>query len=113
LAEIPTVLFVCVHNAGRSQMAAALVAHHAAGAVEVRSAVKGAIFGAVAAIEGSASCASLRGTRPAHPSPIRGSRTQSAVSTSGDTHRHMSSRTALGRRCVQTNGIRQRDGIHG
>jgi arsenate reductase len=45
LAEIPTVLFVCVHNAGRSQMAAALVAHHAAGAVEVRSAVKGAISG--------------------------------------------------------------------
>jgi arsenate reductase len=27
-----------VHNAGRSQMAAALLAHHAAGAVEVRSA---------------------------------------------------------------------------
>ncbi|OZM79944.1 arsenate reductase ArsC [Pseudonocardia sp. MH-G8] len=35
---IPTVLFVCVHNAGRSQMAAALLAHHAHGAVEVRSA---------------------------------------------------------------------------
>jgi arsenate reductase (thioredoxin) len=35
---IPTVLFVCVHNAGRSQMAAALLAHHARGAVEVRSA---------------------------------------------------------------------------
>ena len=32
------VLFVCVHNAGRSQMAAALLAHHARGAVEVRSA---------------------------------------------------------------------------
>ncbi len=32
------VLFVCVHNAGRSQMAAALLAHHAQGAVEVRSA---------------------------------------------------------------------------
>ena len=27
----PQVLFVCVHNAGRSQMAAALLAHHAAG----------------------------------------------------------------------------------
>ncbi|MFO7590339.1 MAG: arsenate reductase ArsC, partial [Acidimicrobiia bacterium] len=24
----PEVLFVCVHNAGRSQMAAALLAHH-------------------------------------------------------------------------------------
>jgi arsenate reductase (thioredoxin) len=38
MAPIPTVLFVCVHNAGRSQMAAALLAHHAHGAVEVRSA---------------------------------------------------------------------------
>ncbi len=38
MAAIPTVLFVCVHNAGRSQMAAALLAHHASGAVEVRSA---------------------------------------------------------------------------
>jgi arsenate reductase len=34
----PEVLFVCVHNAGRSQMAAALLAHHAAGRVRVRSA---------------------------------------------------------------------------
>ena len=34
----PEVLFVCVHNAGRSQMAAALLAHHAGGAVDVRSA---------------------------------------------------------------------------
>ncbi len=33
-----TVLFVCVHNAGRSQMAAALLHHHAAGRVAVRSA---------------------------------------------------------------------------
>ncbi|GAB3892926.1 arsenate reductase ArsC [Kibdelosporangium lantanae] len=32
------VLFVCVHNAGRSQMAAALLHHHAAGRVVVRSA---------------------------------------------------------------------------
>jgi arsenate reductase len=38
MAEIPTILFVCVHNAGRSQMAAALLARHAAGAVEIRSA---------------------------------------------------------------------------
>ena len=36
--HIPEVLFVCVHNAGRSQMAAALLAHHAAGRVAVRSA---------------------------------------------------------------------------
>jgi arsenate reductase len=34
----PEVLFVCVHNAGRSQMAAALLHHHARGAVTVRSA---------------------------------------------------------------------------
>ena len=32
------VLFVCVHNAGRSQMAAALLEHHAKGRVSVRSA---------------------------------------------------------------------------
>ncbi len=34
----PSVLFVCVHNAGRSQMAAALLARHADGRVDVRSA---------------------------------------------------------------------------
>jgi arsenate reductase len=34
----PEVLFVCVHNAGRSQMAAALLDHHADGRVQVRSA---------------------------------------------------------------------------
>ena len=34
----PQVLFVCVHNAGRSQMAAAILQHHAAGRVDVRSA---------------------------------------------------------------------------
>ncbi|MBF0689445.1 MAG: arsenate reductase ArsC [Cellulomonas sp.] len=34
----PTVLFVCVHNAGRSQMAAGWLRHLSGGAVEVRSA---------------------------------------------------------------------------
>ena len=34
----PEVLFVCIHNAGRSQMAAALLDHQAAGAVRVTSA---------------------------------------------------------------------------
>jgi arsenate reductase (thioredoxin) len=34
----PKVLFVCGHNAGRSQMAAALLDHHARGRVEIRSA---------------------------------------------------------------------------
>ncbi len=36
--EVPEVLFVCVHNAGRSQMAAALLHERAAGRVRVRSA---------------------------------------------------------------------------
>ncbi len=38
VSTTPEVLFVCVHNAGRSQMAAALLAHHAQGRVTVRSA---------------------------------------------------------------------------
>jgi arsenate reductase (thioredoxin) len=36
--EVPEVLFVCVQNAGRSQMAAALLDHYADGSVHVRSA---------------------------------------------------------------------------
>lgn len=35
---VPEVLFVCTHNAGRSQLAMALMNHHARGAVHVRSA---------------------------------------------------------------------------
>jgi len=35
---VPSVLFVCVHNAGRSQMAAAFLTHLAAGRVQARSA---------------------------------------------------------------------------
>ncbi len=38
MKDRPEVLFVCVHNAGRSQMAAALLDHHARGRVHVRSA---------------------------------------------------------------------------
>lgn len=38
VAPRPSVLFVCVHNAGRSQMAAGYLAHLSDGAVEVRSA---------------------------------------------------------------------------
>ena len=34
----PSVIFVCVHNAGRSQMAAGYMRHLSGGAVEVRSA---------------------------------------------------------------------------
>lgn len=38
MSDKPSVLFVCVHNAGRSQMAAAYLTHLGGGAVEVRSA---------------------------------------------------------------------------
>ena len=38
MSDIPSVLFVCVHNAGRSQMAAGWLRHLAGDAVEVRSA---------------------------------------------------------------------------
>jgi protein-tyrosine-phosphatase len=38
MSDRPSVLFVCVHNAGRSQMAAAYLSHLSGGAVEVRSA---------------------------------------------------------------------------
>ncbi len=38
MANKPSVLFVCVHNAGRSQMAAGYLNHLAGGAIEVRSA---------------------------------------------------------------------------
>lgn len=37
-AKKPSVLFVCVHNAGRSQMAAAFLTSFSKGAIEVRSA---------------------------------------------------------------------------
>ncbi|MHB1710383.1 MAG: arsenate reductase/protein-tyrosine-phosphatase family protein, partial [Acidimicrobiales bacterium] len=36
--KAPEVLFVCVHNAGRSQMAAAILDHLADGRIQVRSA---------------------------------------------------------------------------
>jgi protein-tyrosine-phosphatase len=38
MADVPEVLFVCTHNAGRSQMAAALLNQHAAGWIRVTSA---------------------------------------------------------------------------
>ena len=38
MSDLPEVLFVCVHNAGRSQMAAALLDRYADGRVHVRSA---------------------------------------------------------------------------
>ena len=38
MADIPEVLFVCTHNAGRSQMAAALLDQQAGGRVRVTSA---------------------------------------------------------------------------
>jgi protein-tyrosine-phosphatase len=38
MSDKPSVLFVCVHNAGRSQMAAAYLTHLAGDHIEVRSA---------------------------------------------------------------------------
>ena len=38
MTKVPEVLFVCIHNAGRSQMAAGLLHQHGQGAVRVRSA---------------------------------------------------------------------------
>jgi protein-tyrosine-phosphatase len=38
MADKPSILFVCVHNAGRSQMAAGYLRHFAGDTVEVRSA---------------------------------------------------------------------------
>jgi arsenate reductase (thioredoxin) len=38
MSETPSVLFLCVHNAGRSQMAAGFLRHLAGDRVEVRSA---------------------------------------------------------------------------
>ena len=38
MPDRPSVLFVCVHNAGRSQMAAGWLSHLSGGGVEVRSA---------------------------------------------------------------------------
>ena len=35
---VPSVLFVCVRNSGKSQMAAALLRHHAGDTIEVHSA---------------------------------------------------------------------------
>jgi arsenate reductase (thioredoxin) len=57
VTAVPEVLFVCVHNAGRSQMAAALLDRHARGRVQVRSAgsapadeINPAVFTAMAEI---------------------------------------------------------------
>ena len=38
MSDKPSVLFVCIHNAGRSQMAAAYLTHLAGDRIEVRSA---------------------------------------------------------------------------
>ena len=38
MTDKPSVLFVCVHNAGRSQMAAGLLRHLAGERIEIRSA---------------------------------------------------------------------------
>src|SRR4051794_3003188 len=38
MSDLPEVLFVCIHNAGRSQMGAALLTHYAGDRILVRSA---------------------------------------------------------------------------
>ena len=38
MPQVPSVLFVCVHNAGRSQMAQGWLTHYAGDRIEVRSA---------------------------------------------------------------------------
>jgi protein-tyrosine-phosphatase len=55
---VPQVLFICVHNVGRSQMAAALLDHHASGKVTVRSAgsqpqghIPGVVIAALAEVD--------------------------------------------------------------
>ena len=43
MSDKPSVIFVCVHNAGRSQMAAGFTTALSGGAVEVRSAGSGCL----------------------------------------------------------------------
>ena len=69
---VPEVLFICVHNAGRSQMAAALLSHHGAGRVAVRSAgstpageIQPAVVTAMAEVG-----ISLAAGSPAFPKPL-------------------------------------------
>ena len=76
MTNVPSVLFVCVHNAGRSQMAAALLNHHGAGRVEVRSA------GSVPAERSTPRCArrwpSAASTSSRVPKPLTADAVQAA-----------------------------------
>ncbi|WP_149361447.1 arsenate-mycothiol transferase ArsC [Lolliginicoccus suaedae] len=66
---VPQVLFVCVRNGGKSQMAAALLRHHAGDAVLVRSA--GTDPGATLNAESVRSIAELGASMEGeHPKPI-------------------------------------------
>ena len=70
---VPEVLFVCVHNAGRSQMAAALMRHHGAGRVHVRSAGSlpaAEVEPAVVAVIAELGLALSDGDVPAYPKPL-------------------------------------------
>lgn len=74
ICDIPEVLFVCVHNASRSQMAAALLAGHTQGRVVVRSAgstpaetINPAVVTAMAEIEIPRSSPSPSPRRPPKP----------------------------------------------
>ena len=65
-ASRPSVLFVCAKNGGKSQMAAALMEHHAAGTVEVQSAgtKPGAAINALSAEVIAEAGADMSGGRP-------------------------------------------------
>jgi len=82
----PEVLYVCVHNAGRSQIAAALTARLSGGAVAVRSAGSDAADEINPATPAPSIPASgtWTGTCPTRPgSPARSSRRSSRISSSG------------------------------
>ena len=71
MSDIPSVLFVCVHNAGRSQMAAGWLRHLAGDAVEVRGADGAALARGLSAY-GAADAARIAGHRSAAIEAILG-----------------------------------------
>ena len=72
---VPTVLFVCVHNAGRSQMAAGWLRHLAGDRIEVRSAgsapadsINPVAVAAMAEVGIDITAAAAEGAQPTTPS---------------------------------------------
>lgn len=66
MTDVPSVLFVCVKNGGKSQMAAALLRHHAKDALEVHSAgtTPGASLNDLSAEAVAESGATMAGEQP-------------------------------------------------